>query len=227
MVRRGRRRARPRRTFRRPAMRKAFNGGTVRGKLHPPTACASPWNNYVLTTTWKTVEAGLQCVSSKDVERLLRTEIGLKADQAIDLRVSRVDAWVPPAFVNSDRNYIVFSPCDWTDKEACVNRAALNWYEAWGTAVQPAHLHYIWQKSIANQVLKDNADITLFQLDISLKDLSYLFKIHVQWRPSTPDPRPVVKGILQSVRHREPAPPGVDYDFVQVYDAVGSHQMSY
>lgn len=227
MVVRGRRRGRPRRVGgRRTFRKKAFNGGIVRGRMHPPTNSASPWNNYVLTTTWKSgaVATGFKCVTALEAEDFLRKEIGLTIAQKVNLRVTRVDVWVPPAYANSDRNSIAFAPSDWTDKVTdCTTVPALNWYEAWGTAVQPAHLHYVWPKSIATQVIVDASTTVLFQFDIKTES-EYIIKFHLQWRPSTPDPKPT-KGVLTSIRHHlQPSPPGTDFVYIQGQD-VGSHHM--
>lgn len=195
-----------------------MNGGLVRGRMHPPTNSASPWNNYVLTTVWKSTDTTplktIQCVSAKSVEVLLRGELGLIATQEINLRCARVDVWVPPAFSTGDKNSIVFAPCDWTNKEKCDAVSILNWYEAWGTNVQPAHTHYVWPRSIATQVIKNDADVVLFQFDIKVVATQYILKVHLQWRPANPDPRPT-EGVLVSIRHREPPPPGTDFVLVQ------------
>lgn len=226
MVVRRRRRGRFRRECGRRAFRmKAFNGGLVRGQLHPPTNSASPWNNHVLTVSWDSSSGpSPKCVSSLQVETALVHEIGLISTQTINMRVSRVDVWVPPAYASGDKNFIIFAPSDWTDKvTSCGSTSALNWYEAWGTAVQPAHIHYVWPKSIATQVIRSFSNVVLFQFSAP-SVMHYLIKLHLQWRPSTPDPKPT-HGVMASRHRSQPPPSSTLTTYVLDHDAVGSHQL--
>lgn len=174
---------------RRRGVRRAFSGGLVRGSMHPTVTSSSPWNNYALTTSFDADKSAILCMSATQVRKALRTELGLKVDAAVDIRVMRVDIWVPPPDAGSDRNFIVLSPCDWTARGGCDDSSQLNWYEGWGTAVQPAHIHYVWPKSISTLVLPNNKDFTILKFDCKDK-CHYIVKFHLQWRPSNPDPRP-------------------------------------
>lgn len=209
--RRGKRRVRP--------MKKIINGGLVRGSQHPRTTSASPWNCYTLTTTWKPTAVGLSCFTSSQVQKLFKAELGLTDALKCDIRVTRVDVWTPPAAANSDRNYIVLAPSDWThENDKCDDARNINWYEAWGTAVQPAHLHYVWPKSMSTQVINRDVDVPLVRFDIAVISQSYIVKVHMQWRPSIPDPRPLNVGQMSSFS-RQPPPPGTDFVYVDGHGA--------
>lgn len=193
----------------------------MRGRMHPPTNSASPWNTYVLTTTWSLAdtEDGIKCVSLSVLQDAIQKELGL-SKVAISLRLCRIDVWTPPALAGSDRNFIVMAPCDWTDASVCASVRAINWYEAWGTAVQPAHLHYVWPRSISNVVL-NASDLVLCEFDIK-KKCQYILKFHCMWRPLTPDPRPTVAGVFESVRVSRRSAATQDDDFEEVEELRGS-----
>lgn len=204
-----RRRLRQRQRGRRGGRRnqRMFNGGLVRGQMHPRTVSAAPWNRLNLVVFWKLsdAKAGLACIGMDQVRGQLLKELGLTS--VVAMRVTRVDIWVPPARVNSDNNYIAFAPCDWSLEETCQEVRPLTWYEAWGTAVQPAHLHYVWPRSLSVRVAIGNSAYTLFQLDLKDGNMSYLMRFSVQWRAATPDPRPTVKGIFDAYRGHMSEPP--------------------
>lgn len=220
MAARRRKRGRRRGGKRRPR-KVALHGGIIRGRMHPPTNSASPWNTYVLTTTWKLAdtEKGMQCIALKTLAAAVRTELGLTTDQKLSFRVLRLDVWTPPSLAGSDRNFIVMAPSDWTDASVCASVRTINWYEAWGTAVQPAHLHYVWPRSISNIVL-DNADLVLCRFDIKEK-CQYILKFHCMWRPSAPDPRPTFGGEFVSVRASRQIATEQDDDFEEVEELAG------
>lgn len=190
-----------RRRGRRTRLRLPFNGGLVRGRMHPSTTSASPWNVYTVTTIWKAAkptDAGLVCLGKNAIATIVKTELGLSTAD-IDMRISRMDIWTPPAFQNNDSNCIVFSPSDWTSRDTCANANQLNWYEAWGTSVQPAHAHYVWPKSIATQVMRSTSNFEVVKFDI-IAGQEFLLKIHLMWRYPTPNPRPDSVSVLLSVR---------------------------
>lgn len=196
---------------RRRTMRRAFNGGLVRGRMHPTVTSASPWNSYTLTSTWtaaKETDAGVVCFLASQLRTGIRGELGLDGAKSIDLRLLRVDVWVPPTLATSDRNFIVLSPSDWTTQDSCSGWSQINWYEGWGTAVQPAHVHYVWPKSISTIVLPYQDDFALFRFDIKAK-CQYIIKFHVLWRVSNPDPRPTAEnvGVLHPAREHLRSPP--------------------
>lgn len=227
MVRRRNRRRNRRRFVRRGrGMRRAFNGGLIRGRMHPPTSSASPWNTYVMTVLWSSTKSGIQCVDLKSVQENLRTELGIHKDTGVDIRLTRIDAWTQPQEAITDRNCIVLSPSDWTGNAACTSWDQLNWYESWGTAVQPAHVHYVWPRSISNQVLPKEVDCTLFRLDCKDGKVRLILKFHMLWRPSDPDPYPKVSGILTSLRTRSRMKPPVIYSSDDEFDTVGIGDMA-
>lgn len=213
MARRRNRRRNRRRVVRRGrGLRRAFNGGLVRGRMHPPTNSASPWNSYVMTFLWKPTPGtkdsafkSIQCVGLSDIQNNLRSELGLSG-VSVDMRIFRVDIWTQPPESNTDRNCVVFSPSDWTTGDECTGWAQINWYESWGTAVQPAHCHYIWPRSISNVVLPKQDTPTIFRLDCKDEKVKLIVKVHLAWRPSDPDPYRV-SGIVTSLRTRVRNPP--------------------
>lgn len=190
-----------RRRGRRTRLRIPFNGGLVRGRMHPSTTSASPWNVYTVTTVWKAQSPdahGIVCLNKKAIAGVVKTELGLSTE-AIDMRISRMDIWTPPAFQNNDSNCIVFSPSDWTSRGECAKANQLNWYEAWGTSVQPAHAHYVWPKSIATQVMRSDVDLEVVKFDV-IAGQEFILKIHLMWRYPAPNPRPDSVSVLLSVR---------------------------
>lgn len=205
--RRNRRRTRRRIARRGRGLRRVMSGGLVRGRMHPPTNSASPWNTYVMTVLWNATKAGIQCVDLSQIQNNLRAELGLGV-VTVDMRIFRLDIWTQPPESNTDRNCIVFSPSDWTQGDGCAGWQQLNWYESWGTAVQPAHCHYVWPRSISNVVMPKQDTFTIFRLDCKDEKAKLIFKVHLTWRPSDPDPyRPAVKGVLTSLRTRLRFPP--------------------
>lgn len=199
-----RRQRRVRRRRGRKRLRIPFNGGLVRGRMHPSTTSASPWNSYTVTTIWQAAPVnnkpatGIICLGKKAIATVVKTELGLSTE-AIDMRISRMDIWTPPAFQNNDSNCIVFSPSDWTHRDACTKANQINWYESWGTSVQPAHAHYVWPKSIAAQVLRSDLDFEVVKFDI-IEGQQFILKIHLMWRYPAPDARPDSDSMLLSVR---------------------------
>lgn len=209
--------AKGRRRRRAPARKRArrgvngFRGGVIRGRSRPTLSSASPWNNYTVTTVWTppSGQAGIQCYGATSLRAVVRKELGLASDFDMDVRVMRIDVWVPPANTNSDRNCIVFSPCDWTSFEACDKVRQLAWYEEWGTAVLPAHLHYVWPKTLSVHVIPGNKDFPLCKFDVKNDKMSYIVKFHVQWRPPTPDAYTATYGRVDAMRDTwyGPSPP--------------------
>lgn len=197
-------------------LRIPLSGGLIRGRMHPPTTSASPWNSYTVTTIWKATAAdkgGKFCLTAKEVETATKAELGI-ADK-IDMRISRVDIWTPPAFQNNDSNCVVFSPVDWTHRDGC-KIAQLNWYESWGTSVQPAHAHYVWPRSISNQVIPDGKDFPVMLFDI-IAGQQFLLKIHLLWRANNPVPR-ADSGVLISVRKSRRQSGSADHSFEDLAD---------
>lgn len=178
-----------------------FNGGLIRGRMHPPTNSASPWNSYVLTFLWKSSASGIQCVGAQDIITQIHQELGLQKSTGVDIRIYRADIWTQPTESNTNRNSIIFSPSDWSSGDDCNGWAQLNWFESWGTAVQPAHCHYVWPRSIANVVLPYQDVPTVFRLDCKDDKVKLIIKVHLTWRPSNPDPYRINRyGIVTSLR---------------------------
>lgn len=214
----GRRRRRGRRMVRRGyGGKKRVIGGMLRGRMHPPSNSASPWNNCVVTFQWMPATGKddkdfvtIQTLSATSVREQLSAELGLKGD--VDMRILRVDAWTQPQISNSTRNTIVMAPVDWT---AC-GSAVINWYESWGTSVQPAHVHYVWPRSITNVVIPNANNCAIVKFDVRDKSFAYIIKVHLIWRKSQPNPMRLVMGITSSLRDPrsyEPPPPD-DYEVV-------------
>lgn len=172
-----------------------------------------------MSARWKNVATtdGVACVSKLAILNLAKTELGIGSTVPIDMRITRVDLWVPPAFQNSERNYVVFSPCDWTSRSDCDSSSQLNWYEAWGTSTQPAHVHYIWPRSISVQVMPANSDFEVFKLDTK-KSAEYIMYVHMQWRNATPNPIQLAYGQLDSLRHTTQS--SNDHEFDEEYVSV-------
>lgn len=205
-------------------------GGQVRGRQHPSTTVASPWNQLAMFTTFTATAEGPVCVTADVLRSAVRKEIGLADTVKFDMRLMRVDAWTLPADADSINNTIVFAPGNWTNRDACAVEL-LKWYEAWGTAVQPAHIHYVWPVSVSNIGIPDGNSFPLYLFDARTVNASaktftkLLTKVHLMWRPISPDPRPTVTAILESwrsrpVQRREPSPPGVDWDDLSGVDQV-------
>lgn len=220
MARRRGRRFRGRRRFvRRNRPKRVLNGGMIRGRMHPPTNTASPWNNYVTTFLWSPSKekdkpiVTLQAISASQIRGQVSKELGVSGK--LDMRIRRIDVWSQPQIQNSTRNTIVLSPCDWT---RC-NGASIDWYESWGTSVQPAHVHYFWPKSISNVVINAASDCSIALLDIRDDRYSYIVKLHIVWRLSQPDPLTLVKGLVTGLRthvHINDDPPPSDDDFENI-----------
>lgn len=213
-----RRRRRGRRVARRSFGRvRLMNGGMIRGRMHPPSNSASPWNNCVVTFQWIPTppDSGknfvpLQNLTAKDVRTQLSAELGLSG--SVDMRIFRVDVWTQPQISNSNRNTVVIAPVDWTRCDGAV----LNWYESWGTAVQPAHGHYIWPRSISNVVIPDTKQCAVVKFDVRDTGFAFIVKFHLVWRKSQPDPLREITGISRSLRGpraQEPPPPD-DYEVI-------------
>lgn len=190
----------------------------MRGRQHPSTVTASPWLQLSMFTVFKSPadKDGPVCVTVDALVSALKTELGLAATEKPDVRLLRLDVWTMPQNANSVNNTIVFSPSDWTQSGGCGTRQ-LNWLEAWGTAVQPAHIHYVWPVSISNIVLPADSTTPVYQFDTA-KGTKLLTKVHLLWRPYKPDPRPTVAELFlwRDFRNREPPPPGIDWDVVEV-----------
>lgn len=215
MARRRNRRFRGRRrNTRRGFGLKRQNGGMLRGRMHPPSNSASPWNNLVCTFMWRPAPATkeipfqtIQTLSAGALRLAVRTELSLSGK--IDMRVRRFDVWTQPQTQNSTRNTIVLAPCDWTRCEGNV----LNWFEAWGTSVQPAHCHYVWPRSITNIVIPDSGNCPIVRFDVRDESFAFVVKAHVVWRKSEPNPLQLTEGLLTSLRTtRYPDPPSPDDD---------------
>lgn len=219
-----RRRRRGRRNVRRGFGRtRLMNGGMLRGRMHPPSNSASPWNNCVVTFQWtptapasgqKFVE--LQKLTASDIRTQLAAELGLSG--AVDMRLFRVDVWTQPQISNSTRNTIVMAPVDWT---RC-DDAILNWYESWGTSVQPAHGHYIWPRSITNVVIPNSKDCGVVKFDVRDVGFAFIVKVHLVWRKSQPNPLREIVGKTSSLRgpRTEEPPPPDDYEIITEESAI-------
>lgn len=206
----GRRRRGGGRRKRRSGGKRTLKGGLLKGRQHPTTTSSSPWNSLTLTNVWTGKEAGITCFIMQQLQIALRGELGLDPKQAVDIRVLRIDIWVPPTSTATVRNYIVFSPSDWSNKAICGSWSQMNWYESWGTVAEPAHLHYVWPKSMTIMTQPyENTAAVLFRMDVKANQ-QYIMKHHVLWRPSNPDPLPtdVLTGDFVSMhdhRHKRPA----------------------
>lgn len=211
MVKRGRTRGRRgRRRVVRRGRGTIQNGGMIRGRMHPPSNSASPWNNFVVTFMWNPAAPAsgkpfetMQDVSTSHIRDRVTSELGLSG--GIDMRIRRIDVWTQPQVSNSTRNTVVLAPFDWT---SC--SATLNWFESWGTSVQPAHCHYIWPKSISNIVLPTGKSCGVVRFDVRDANFAYIIKVHLTWRKSAPDPLKLCPGVVTGLRtqaYREPPPP--------------------
>lgn len=214
-------RRRGRRGRRRPRSRRQL-GGMVRGRQHPPSTTASPWLQLAMFTIFSAPsdQDGPACVTAADIINALKVELGLADVEKPDLRVLRVDAWTMPENASSANNTIVFAPCDWTQAGTCGTRL-LNWFEAWGTAAQPAHIHYIWPVSISNIILPVDSTFPVYQFDM-VKGTKLLNKVHLLWRPSKPDPRPNQAKLRswRDIRRRRSPPPDTEWDVVEIGTAL-------
>lgn len=195
----------PRRNLR----RRSWFGGLVHAGQHPYTSYASPWNEYVLVTTFSVYGGdqgnGLSYIDSYDVIRRLKTELfgrGISS-QEISIRLHSVSVYVPPYNVDTSDNFIVFASCDFSRESYNDNDVTkhLEWFEAQGTRVRPAHLHYVWPWNLQSVVM-NSSDYPrkLFRItpavrkspDNHLLPVDYLCRVHISWRPLQPDPRPSV-----------------------------------
>lgn len=200
--RRAPRRRRGRRNVRRGFGKRRLNGGMIRGRMHPPTNSASPWNNCVVTFQWlpkpgdgkNTAFSVVQTLSAANVRVQLEKELGIAGK--IDMRVRRVDVWTQPQISNSNRNTIVLAPTDWT---RCGD-ASINWFESWGTATQPAHCHYVWPASISTVVITSQNDCSILKFEVRDDAFSFIVKVHLAWRIATPNPLTLQAGIVSSLR---------------------------
>lgn len=192
---------------RRNVTKRNFNGGITRGSVQPRTVSASPWCHVALTSF--TEPAGLSdakyfCVTFKAVRDQLKVELGLGAT-TVNMRIVRVSIWTSPTVAGSDSNFIVMSPADLSQapKDCNVYRQ-MNWYEAWGTVVRPAHIHYVWPKSQSVRVINE-ADVgELLLMDLKGgTPLKYIFRFGVQWRCDSPDPRPKDVSPLELYSYRD------------------------
>lgn len=196
--RRGGRRMRRGRRVRRGIPRAILNGRCVRGRQHPQTNSASPWINYTVTFKWTPTATGISCITVNQIDSQIKSEIGLK-DEGLILRVYRFDAWVLPVSTATNRNCVVIAPHDFTQGQSCERKQYLNWYEAWGTAVQPAHVHYVWPRSMQVYAMDSKSTAAIVSFDVVNKDISYLVKFSTSWRPEAADPNPK-SGIISSAR---------------------------
>lgn len=203
-------RRRPRRGYN---GKKRALGGMLRGRMHPPTNSASPWNSSVITFQWQPTPAEanktfvtVQSLSADTVVNNLCTELGVSG--LVDIRVSRIDVWTQPQIANSTRNTIVMAPIDWT---RC-GTAALNWFEAWGTVAQPAHAHYVWPRSLTNEVIVAGSTCPIVRFDVRDAKFAFIIKTHVLWRKTDPDPL-TVEGKTYSLRGPRGLPPPPDEGF--------------
>lgn len=186
-------------------------GGMIRGRMHPPSNSASPWNNYVVTFLWNPSTdpfVAKQDLSLDSVRKAVKDELGL-GTAAIDMKIRRIDVWTQPQSANSTRNTVVLAPYDWTNCDG-----KINWYEAWGTATQPAHCHYVWPTSISNIVLVNSKTCSVACLDVRDKAFAYIIKVHLMWRPADPTPLKMVHGIVTSLRTPTMISPPSDYVIV-------------
>lgn len=198
MARRRNRRRIIRRRRRMRIPRSILNGARIRGRQHPFTNSASPWINYTVTFKWTPAEVGIGCVTIQNIKAQINSELGLDATKII-ARIYRFDAWVLPVSINTNRNCVVVAPHDFTQGQDCSRKTYLNWYEAWGTNTQPAHVHYLWPRSMQMYALDSASSASIISFDIVDKNLSYLVKFHVAWRPEMADPNPR-QGIITSAR---------------------------
>lgn len=219
----GRRRRGARNVRRGNRLRKLINGGMLRGRMHPPTNSASPWNNCVVTFKWSpSVPAKdkdgknigsfvtVQSLTATQVREQLVNELGLSG--AVDIRITRIDVWTQPQISNSNRNCVVLAPVDWT---RCGD-AVINWYESWGTSVQPAHTHYVWPRSISNVVITNANACAIAKFDIIDANYVYIIKIHLTWRKTSPNPLRSVPGFTCSLRGSRTSEPPPSDNYVVV-----------
>lgn len=192
----------------RKSMRRTFNGGLTRGSIQPRTVSVTPWCSVSLTSYMSPVKAkdALYCVNLSAVRKQLLLELGLQVTQEakviplpVDIRVFHVDIWTSPARANTDDNFIVMSPSEYTSA-SCDARRQLGWYENWGTAVRPAHIHYSWPRYLTTHVFGPDDDAELVAMDLKTAASMYIMRFRLQWRASSPDPRPTVSCDLTSFR---------------------------
>lgn len=208
---------------RRVNMRKMFSGGLTRGSVQPRTVSASPWCRVALTSfvapSKDKDEAQYFCVKLSVVRAQLKKELGLN-DLKINVRVAHVSVWTSPASSNSDENFIVMAPSDLSASiPSCASLRQLNWYETWGTAVRPAHIHYAWPRNQSMRVFTDTEDgeILLMDLKGTSKDSArkFIFRFQVQWRCDSPDPRPTLVSELKLRSFHDCVPPDDDLDLCE------------
>lgn len=217
--RRARRRVGRRRNIRRGRGNKMLNGGMIRGRMHPPENSASPWNNFVVTFLWSPTKPAsgsfvtLQDLMTSQVRDQVRTELGLSG--GVDMRIRRIDVWTQPQTSNSTRNTIVMAPYDWT---TC--GGILNWYESWGTSVQPAHCHYVWPKSISNVVLSDGKSCAVARFDVRDENFAYIIKCHLTWRKNAPNPLRATGEVTSLRTQVKEKPPDDGFEHVEVSKAI-------
>lgn len=183
-------------------MRRKFSGGRVGGKQHPTTAIASPWNSLACIAYWKSVKTADQArITIKSVLGLVKSELGVTS--TIVAKIRRLDIWVPPNKSATDRNSIVFAPCDFTRATKSKATPIIEWFEAWGTAAQPAHVHYIWPSATANLVVTedDEGDLGLiWERQTSTDDPRYIMKVHLVWRVNNEKIGTQASGAFSSIR---------------------------
>lgn len=184
--------------------------------MHPSTVTAVTWASARLTTfssVTQKKDATTTCVNLSTVRSALKSELGL-GSLTIDLRLVKVEIWTAPARANTDENFIVFSPSEYTSAQ-CGSTRQLGWYESWGTAVQPAHLHYVWPKPLSIHVFTDKDDAEIFIMDLKSKaedtSASFIMRFLVLWRASNPDLRP--KSVMRLEPYKGSVQPPPDGDF--------------
>lgn len=181
-----------------------------------PNNSASPWNSYVYTGLFKTNRSGLNSVTIRKIRNQIRRELGFSRKNHLSLRVLKIDVWTQPQSVAlGKRNYICFSPCNWTSHSDKNHPLNIAWLEAWGTRVEPAHIHYAWPISVSNIVLPeiksppstDNSPVLCQFYCQDRLDCAFITKWHVLWRCENPSP--ISLGTVTAMRTIPSEPPDI------------------
>lgn len=195
----------PRRKFRFKRKRntkKSFKGGLVRGPAHPSVCIPAPWNHISVTRYIAISLTGDICITQRDIAYQIQQELGYvvpeKQPSAVfDLRVLKVDIWKTPKQTATDLNRIVFSPCDFSNFLPPTSRDQLQWYEAWGSIITPAHLHYMWPKPLQNIVLPASFSTPLSVCILNgIKSDEFIVRFSVLWRYPNPVPFDPIPAVL-------------------------------
>lgn len=208
--------ARRNRGKRRWRRKRTFTGGVVRGSSRPGLTIPAPWNSIRLTRYMSLVTDGDTCLTSKQIVLQVQQELGMPTDSPVfDIRVLRLDIWKSPVQTASNVNRIVFSPCDFSNFFAPTTRDQLSWYEAWGTAITPANIHYVWPKPLQGMVLPSTSDNISVFVVTGKKNDQYVIRISLLWRCPKPVPLDPLPAMLSVEPESMSESFGEEYDIVE------------